>query len=284
MILYYYKDPVGNFGDDLNQWLWPQLFQRPIEQYFDEDTLFLGIGSILNQKVPEFPRTKVVFGSGCGYGSIPILTEAWRFFCVRGPLTASLLELPAHLAICDSAILVRTLLEPARRSEYEAAFMPHHVTAQYHDWRSVCESLAIRYIDPADPVEQTLQTIRKSSVVISEAMHGAIIADALRVPWVPVRTRQRILDFKWRDWSSSLAIDHEFEWLPPVWNGRHASGLKRRLHPIAKSVGGDRLRWLVHHGRRRLSDDATFQHVYNRLVEAFKQLNDEATSKEIALR
>jgi hypothetical protein len=27
MKLYYYKDVVGNFGDDLNSWLWDTLFQ-----------------------------------------------------------------------------------------------------------------------------------------------------------------------------------------------------------------------------------------------------------------
>ena len=33
MKIYYFKDPVGNFGDDLNSWLWDTL----IPGYFDSD-------------------------------------------------------------------------------------------------------------------------------------------------------------------------------------------------------------------------------------------------------
>lgn len=272
MHLYYYKDPVGNFGDDLNPWLWPQLFPVSLEHCFDDETLFLGIGSILNHKIAEAPKKKVIFGSGYGYGSLPTVTEDWHFFCVRGPLTAQVLGLPAHKAICDSALLVRELWEPAGRSSGDVAFMPHHVTAAHHDWREVCASLSIRYIDPADPIERTLNTIRNSSVVISEAMHGAIIADALRVPWIPVRTRPRIVDFKWQDWSTSLAIEHQFEWLPPIWSHYHAERSKQLLHPAATTLARERLRWLIRFGRRRLSDEAVFQSVYDRLLDAFQQM------------
>lgn len=276
MNLYYYKDPIGNFGDDLNPWLWPQLFPKPLDHYFDHETLFLGIGSILNHKIAEDTKKKIVFGSGFGYGSPPSITDQWRFYCVRGPLTAKRLALPEYMAICDSAVLVREIMDPAQKTGSTAAFMPHHVTAQHHDWRSVCESLGIQYIDPADPVERTLETIRNSSVVISEAMHGVIIADAFRVPWIPVRTGERILEFKWQDWSSSLKLEHKFEWVPPVWSQEHHSSFKRRLHPVSATVAHTRLDWLVRFGKRRLSSDRVFQQVYQRLIDCFNQLVDEA--------
>lgn len=283
MNLYYYQDPIGNFGDDLNPWLWPQLFPAPLAHCFDDNTLFLGIGSILNHKIAAYPGKKIVFGSGFGYGSPPTITDDWRFFCVRGPLTAKLLGLPEQMAISDSALLVRELIEPAPKSGNTPAFMPHHVTTQHHNWRDVCESLSIRYIDPAAPVEQTIALIRQSSVVIAEAMHGVIIADALRVPWIPVRTRSGILEFKWQDWSSSLALEHKFEWLPPVWHYGHHARPKRILHPAATTLARERLRWLVRYGRRRLSSDTVFQRVYDRLVEAFYQLVDEAIGKQVVL-
>lgn len=272
MQLYYYRDPIGNFGDDLNPWLWPQLFSRPLEQCFDDDTLFLGIGSILNQKVPSQPTKKVVFGSGFGYGSLPSVTDQWQFYCVRGPLTAKVLGLPTQKAISDSAVLIRERIPPTQKATQCAAFMPHHLTAHYDRWQDVCESLNIRYIDPAAPVEETIEAIRTSEVIVTEAMHGAIVADAVRVPWIPVRTRPRIAEFKWQDWSSSLQIEHKFEWLTPIWNPQIDSNLKRVLHPVAAQVGKERLRWLVRHGKRRLSQDDVFSQVYERLVGSFQQL------------
>jgi hypothetical protein len=35
-------------------------------------------------------------------------------------------------------------------------------------------------------------------------MHGAIVADTLRTPWVAVKTKQGILDFKWNDWLNTI--------------------------------------------------------------------------------
>jgi succinoglycan biosynthesis protein ExoV len=274
--IYYYKDSVGNFGDDLNPWLWPQLFPKPLELCFDDRTLFIGIGSILNQKIPAHPEKKIVFGSGFGYGTPPAITESWRFFCVRGPLTARALGLPENIAISDSALLLRELIEPAWTAKYDAAFMPHHITAHYDDWRHVCESLSICYIDPRAPVTGTIDAIRKSSVLITESLHGAIVADAFRVPWIPVRTRPRILEFKWQDWSRSLALEHSFEWLAPIWNRNIDSRLKGILHPFASSLAHDRLRWLIRFGRRRLSSETEFQQVYRRLVDAFRTLVEDA--------
>jgi succinoglycan biosynthesis protein ExoV len=274
--LYYYKDPAGNFGDDLNPWLWPQLFPKPIAQCFDDDTLFLGIGTILNHKVPAQPRKKVVFGSGLGYGALPSVNKHWRLFCVRGPLTAQALGFPPELAISDSALLLREIVEPAPQARTGVAFMPHHRTAEHHDWRSICEAISMRYIDPCAPVEQTLEAIRHSTLVITEAMHGAIVADALRVPWIPVRTRPAISNFKWQDWSCSLHIEHQFEWLPPIWNPKIDSRFKRILHPVASTAARHRLQWLARHGQRRLSHEGHFMQVYSRMLNAFHRLIEEA--------
>lgn len=67
MNLYYYQDSVGNFGDDLNVWLWPKLLPGLFDQ--DDGLLFVGIGSFLRYKVPVSPF-KIVFGSGVGSAAI----------------------------------------------------------------------------------------------------------------------------------------------------------------------------------------------------------------------
>jgi succinoglycan biosynthesis protein ExoV len=270
--VHYYKDSVGNFGDDLNPWLWPQLFPKPIEQCFDNDTLFVGIGSLLNHKIPAEPPKKIIFGSGFSYGSLPKTNDLWRFVCVRGPLTAKALGLSEDKAITDSALLLLKVANPSREQRHKASFMPHHQTAKYDSWREICDDLNICYIDPAAPVKETIDTISNSSVLITEAMHGAIVADAYRIPWVPVRTRPRIVEFKWQDWSLSMGIEHEFEWLSPAWSRNIDLKWKRMVRPVTNSVAKARLQWLIRYGRRRLSNERNFRAVCSRLTDAFDQL------------
>lgn len=281
MKLYYAHVPGGNFGDDLNPYLWPKLFPKPIEEYYDNETLFVGIGTILKPRIPNKP-VKLIFGSGFGYDHPPKINEDWKFYCVRGPLTANALKLDPSLAICDSAILVRELIKPAKKSKYSAAFMPHHNTPKEDDWQSVCDSISVQYIDPTAPVIDTLDIILHSDVVITEAMHGAIIADAFRIPWIPVRTRPGLYQFKWQDWSMSLGLEHEFEWLTPIWDkgiprtGRIPTPIKEGYsYFLAHRVAAERLKWLVKFGRRRLSSDINFQTVYQRLLEKFQILTEE---------
>ena len=73
-------------------------------------------------------------------------------------------------------------------------------------WGGICQSLGIDYISPTSPIEQVLSEISQTEVLLTEAMHGAVVADTLRVPWVAVKTKQDILDFKWNDWLSTTDL------------------------------------------------------------------------------
>jgi succinoglycan biosynthesis protein ExoV len=75
MQLYYFKVHHGNFGDDLNPWLWPQLLPELMQGAGDE--LLVGIGTLLNHRLPAAPL-KHVFGSGHGYGRKPVIDGQWR--------------------------------------------------------------------------------------------------------------------------------------------------------------------------------------------------------------
>jgi succinoglycan biosynthesis protein ExoV len=48
-------------------------------------------------------------------------------------------------------------------------------------------------------------------------MHGAIVADALRVPWIPVKLYGQIVDFKWHDWAESLGMRLSLRPIAPVF-------------------------------------------------------------------
>ncbi|MDQ3706232.1 MAG: polysaccharide pyruvyl transferase family protein [Chloroflexota bacterium] len=232
MRLFYYQDPDGNFGDDLNAWLWPRLIPELLDD--DGSTLFVGIGSILDRRIPQGPR-KIVFGTGVGYGLLPVLNEEWQVCCVRGPLSARALGLPPELAVTDSAALVRTLRRAPVERGHKVSFIPHFRTPARAlevgvDLEVVCTSAGINYIDPSGPVEDVLNAIESSGKIIAEAMHGAIVADALGVPWLPVRLSDRIRRIKWRDWCGSLGMEYSPLQFSPPSGAAPGEALARSLY------------------------------------------------------
>ena len=204
--LYYFKGAKPNFGDELNPWLWPRLLPDLLDD--NDDELFLGIGTILNDGVPAPPK-KIVFGSGFGYGLPPRVDSAkWDIYCVRGPLTAHTLGLPEELAVCDPAILLRRQPWPTQNKQYQASFMPHWESLSRGNWPQACAEADIHFIDPTAPIEQVVREIRGSELLITEAMHGAIVADAMRVPWVPVQPQLHMHSPKWLDWCASVEVPY----------------------------------------------------------------------------
>ena len=69
MKLYYYQKTCGNFGDDLNLWLWKKIFPDAFDE--DDKKVFFGIGTIINDRIydraPNADRI-IIFSSGVGSG------------------------------------------------------------------------------------------------------------------------------------------------------------------------------------------------------------------------
>ncbi|UKO99773.1 polysaccharide pyruvyl transferase family protein [Nostoc sp. UHCC 0870] len=208
MKLFYYKE--NNFGDQLNTWLWDQLIPGVLDD--DESTAFIGIGTLLNDRLPlrtKNARLRVIFGTGVGYGQgIPQIDDSYKIYCLRGPLSAQALGIENKFALTDGAILIRKLYNFTSKKLYKFSYMPHHNT-DGEGWRLVCEKLGFGYIDPHWPREKVLSSISQSEVILAEAMHGAIIADAFRIPWIPVISHSTILSFKWQDWCQSIDVEYK---------------------------------------------------------------------------
>lgn len=235
MKLYYWKngDKI-NFGDDLNPWLWNKLIPNILDN--DPTTAFIGIGTILNSalrsKTPD-AKTRVIFGSGAGYGGKNgnlILDNTHRVYCVRGPLTARKLGLSLDYSICDSAILTRKVFDFSIPKKYSFSFMPHHSFLSYGTpWREICQQVGIEFIDSTKPVEECLTKIAQTEILIAEAMHGAILADAFRVPWIPVITHRVINTSKWEDWCSSISLEYKPIYLDQI---TYVNARKTRLYAL----------------------------------------------------
>ncbi len=108
-------------------------------------------------------------------------------------------------------------LQPIAEAERKGVlFMPHFEALESGDWREVCRRAGVEFLDPHLPSEETCQRIRGAKLVLADAMHAAIVADALRVPWVPLITSNRINTFKWLDWSLPLGIRYRPLELPSL--------------------------------------------------------------------
>lgn len=202
-----------NFGDELNPWLWPQLV--PELATAKTKGVVVGIGTLLNDLLPS-DVDKFILGSGAGYGKGPAQPDAsWKTYFVRGPRTASLLGLEPDRAVTDGAVLIpETHLQ--KRSAGKTGLMPHW-QSELGSWRRAAEHAGLSFIDPTDDVETVLRGIAECDLLLTEAMHGAIVADLIRVPWIPIKSRPGILDFKWLDWCESLDLVYRPVVLPTLW-------------------------------------------------------------------
>jgi succinoglycan biosynthesis protein ExoV len=213
----------GNFGDELNGWMWRELYPELFNDGHDDNgdgIDFIGIGTILDRHLPT-RGLNVVLGSGTGYAPPPDLRTdpaQWCVYGVRGPLTAQLLDLPREAVLTDPAILLAD--HPRWRgprpessggaddASGKVIFVPHWKSIRFGQWQAACELAHIDFVDPCGDAREVIDRIAGARLVVAESMHAAIIADALRVPWVPVVLSREVAPFKWADWAATVGLEY----------------------------------------------------------------------------
>jgi len=257
MELVYYKE-TSNFGDLLN----PLIFHQLLPGFFDDDPIeqFLGIGTILGQEQgTEQTEKLIVYSSGYAlgdeftYGKPPVLDDRYEILCVRGPLTAKVLGLDEKLAVADGALLLKYLVIPTAPKVFTYSYMPHHVSeGMYELWKERVEEAGIHFISPGQPINAIIEQIQQSEVLIAEAMHGAIVADVFRVPWIAVKAYNHINSFKWQDWAKSMKLDVKLHTMPSLFSRRKIANMTgevfqngaKPLQNISERVLEYRQRWI----------------------------------------
>lgn len=217
-----FRPPDGriNYGDELNNYLWDSLL-GPETAKILPDALFVGIGTFLNSDLPYFKKV-IVCGGGAGYGPPPKMHDGWKIYFVRGPRTAQSLGLDKSLAVTDPVILLSKYYK-REKPKYKVSFMPRWDTASEPPVKTQCEKLGIHIIDPRNDVPKVIDDISSSDLLLSEALHGAVTADALGVPWIPILYRPTH-EFKWHDWCESVGLEYkpvEALRLPLQWAAEH---------------------------------------------------------------
>lgn len=209
MNLIYYKADIGNFGDDLNPWLWEKIFGDFSE--YQECVDFYGIGSILDSRF-ESENRKIIFGSGIrDFLFNPQLNENTDVRFVRGPISAKVFGNCNY--ITDAAYCLGLLERKKAKKKYSLAYMPYFRHVPFFNWGLFEKYSGIKVIIPTNSVEQVLQEIDESEQLLTSAMHGAIVADIYRVPWMRVKLSSMgsessiVSELKWCDWYKSLNFE-----------------------------------------------------------------------------
>jgi succinoglycan biosynthesis protein ExoV len=117
--------------------------------------------------------------------------------------------------------------------------------------------------------------IAETEVIITEAMHGAIIADAFRIPWIPVRTHQEILDFKWKDWTSSVCVEYKPKSIVPLFDLEDELAREKRARSwIKQKIAAVQLSSIARFARTTLSNEKRLDYLLSSLerkLETFKR-------------
>ncbi|MNG01993.1 Exopolysaccharide glucosyl ketal-pyruvate-transferase [compost metagenome] len=105
--------------------------------------------------------------------------------------------------------------------KYKLSFIPYFRHVPYFNWGLFERLTGIHVILPTNEVEQVITEINESEKIITAAMHGAILADIYRVPWMRARFSKHgyessfTSELKWNDWFQSIGFNeiptHNFD-------------------------------------------------------------------------
>lgn len=217
MKLTYFKAGRGNFGDDLNPYIFRRLFPSALSD--DNDGInFYGIGTLIDSRIDQNGKA-VLMGTGIRDLSLTYDTHNWDIFFLRGPVSSNALGFKGTKFITDAAYLLLFVEDEIRTASREKAYpvsvMPHYRLMDVVNWQLLASLLGFHVIDPRMNVAEVIREVCRTERLIASAMHGAIIADICRVPWRSMRVNLSPFEaplvsaIKWKDWQLSMGLEDD---------------------------------------------------------------------------
>lgn len=189
-----------NFGDDLNPALFSLLAGRPVRLRTDRARPhFLGMGSILEKATAE----SVVLGSGFLRQPAGAVETKARLVAVRGRLSREHLGAGDEVLLGDPMVLLDLVYRPPAGKRHALGLVPH--VSQVGYFRKLALP-GVVVIDPAGPPWKVVEAVAACERVMSQSLHGLIVADALGVPnlWLAPSAGMVGGEFKFHDYYSTL--------------------------------------------------------------------------------
>lgn len=189
-----------NFGDDINPAFFGTLLSHKVRLIPESDAPhFLGMGSILERAT----STSIVLGSGFLSRPMSGSIEAGRVVAVRGALSAEGLGNVPNVLLGDPMVLLPEISSLTHDREGPIGLVPHISDVA----RARSMDLAdVKIIDPADDPWQVVKQIAGCSRILSQSLHGLIVADALQVPnvWLEPSDSMKGGAFKFEDYFTTI--------------------------------------------------------------------------------
>lgn len=189
-----------NFGDDINPSFFGELLGHKVRLISEKSAPhFLGMGSILERAT----STSIVLGSGFLSPPTPASIEAGKVVAVRGALSAAGLKYPSNALFGDPMVLLPDILPLRYDREGPVGVVPHITDVA----RARAMNMGnVKIIDPADDPWNVVKQIAGCSRILSQSLHGLIVADALHVPnvWLEPSASMKGGRFKFDDYFTTI--------------------------------------------------------------------------------
>jgi pyruvyltransferase len=201
-----------NFGDDINPSFFEATVGRSVRFAADRRRPhLLGAGSILERAT----AASVVCGSGFLERPAATVRPPHRLVAVRGERSLGAFRSPGDVLLGDPLVLVDAFVTPQPK-RHRFGIVPH--VCSVDRWRGLNAAGRLHLIDPAADPWQVIREIASCEAVLSQSLHGLIVADALGVPnaWITPADTMQGGRFKFDDYFSTLVEPKE-----AVPEGRH---------------------------------------------------------------
>jgi pyruvyltransferase len=191
-----------NFGDDLNPELLAQLLGQPVWRNKKQNIPhILGVGSILERA----NQNSIVMGSGFINSKSKLAINPKHVFAVRGYLTKEKLGIQEDVLLGDPAVIIPNLLNISHMPTCEIAIVPHvdSYLLYLKQFGHLC-----KIIDPSRSVRNVVNDIASAKVILSQSLHGLVMADAMQIPNVWIAPHEKMLggEFKFHDYYSTTNL------------------------------------------------------------------------------
>jgi pyruvyltransferase len=189
-----------NFGDDINPDIFGLISGRTVRlQTARNHPHFLGMGSILEKATAD----STVIGSGFLRRPEAPFPVSARYIAVRGRLSREHIRAEGPVLLGDPMVLLDRVFKPVGRKTYPMGMVPH--VSEVSSLRRLCPQ-GVKVIDPADTPWKVIEAIASCERIMSQSLHGLIVADALDIPnlWLAPSVSMAGGDFKFLDYFSTL--------------------------------------------------------------------------------
>ncbi|SFH67174.1 Polysaccharide pyruvyl transferase [Selenomonas ruminantium] len=212
---------TNNWGDDLNKFLWEYVtsmkfvsipYSKLFFKFFDCYSL---IGSIISFYDLD---NKIVYGSGLISPYDTIKGVPKKIYSVRGPLTREYLlkagiECPDRYG--DPGLLLPLFYSPKidKKKNGSVILNMGTIATDSQCFCKLCDELNLNVISLVnyDKWTDVIDEIVNSEFVISESLHGLIVAETYGVPnvWVEFKDHPNYWTFKFNDYFYSIGKEEE---------------------------------------------------------------------------